>query len=110
VIDLLKALVLGGKERPPGDDPEAGLLATGDEVLGRIALHVHGADHDHIGPRQVFRSQVAHVGVDQALLPRLWQHGGDSQQAQGLVSGFFADKAQGVLETPKRIRELGVNQ
>ena len=110
MIHVGELLVFHGEERPARHHFHTGLLAASDQGSRRIALHDHGADEDIVGPGQVFLGQAGHVEVDQPFFPLGRQHGRHGQQTQRRRASLLADQLERVLETPKGVREFGINQ
>ena len=51
VVDAVEFLILGGEERAAGNDLRPEPVAPGDDFLGRVLLHDHGADKNVVCPR-----------------------------------------------------------
>src|SRR5580704_17871739 len=49
-------------------------------IVHPAALDMHSADEDRVGPGEVIGTRWAHVFVDKADFPDLWQHRRDNQQ------------------------------
>lgn len=110
VIDGGKVGVGAGEKRPAGDDGSPGGVAAGDDLLRGGALRDHGADTHDVRPGEVAVRERAHVEIDQTQRPVAWQHRRDREEAERRERGALADEFQGVLETPERVGEFGVEQ
>ena len=84
--------------------------AACDQGACGIPLGNHRADEHDLGPGQIPLTQLPHVYIHQPLHPGLRQHRGHGQQAQRRQRGALVDELQGMLETPERVRKLGVHQ
>ena len=110
VVNLGELLVLEGEQRPARHDRLARRAAAGDQLARRVPLGNHPADEHNIRPRQVLFAQLPHIHIHQALRPPRREHRRHGQQAQRRQGSPLPDEFQGVFETPKRVRELRVQQ
>jgi hypothetical protein len=110
MIHLGKLFVAQGEERAAGDDPFAGRATAGDQFMRGFLLGDHATDEHGIGPGQIGGAQLSDVHIHESFRPFRRQQCGNGQQTQGREGGFFADELERVFETPKRVRELWVEQ
>ena len=110
VPDFRERLVAGGEQRPAGDDGFSQRRATRHDFAHGILLHDHRAQQNIIRPAQVFVLEPFHVQVHQLEFPFRRQHGGHRQQTQRRHGGLAGNKADGVFETPKRVRRPGADE
>jgi len=89
---------------------QASLLRTRDGSFHRGTLHDHATEENEISPIEVRVLERSYVHIDQPALPGRRQQWGHTQQAQRREGRALALKRQGVLETPKRVREFRVHE
>jgi hypothetical protein len=81
---------------------QAARVAAVDDGDQRVALDVHAAEQNHVGPGQVAVAKTLDVGVDQALVPGGRKQRGDGHQSEGRLRGAFAQESQGMFESSSR--------
>jgi len=85
------------------------LPAPVNDLTRGFPLEDHGDDEGAVGSGQVLLRKLRYIGVNEAFGPFLRQHGRDGQESQGGIAALTRE-LQCVLEAPKRILELRVDQ
>ena len=92
------------------DGAQADGAAPLEDREERVFLDVHGADQRNVGPGEIAVAQALDVGVDEALVPRVRQQGGDGHQAQRRLCGTLAHELERMFEAPIGIGKLRIDQ
>ena len=108
MIDFLELGGFCGEERSPGNYPDTGLPAAGDDLPCGFALYAHCTHERAVGPGQIFGGELPNVQVHQTAGVVSGQHRGHGQKAEGRMGSLLVDEPQCVPEAPEGIRKLGV--